>query len=207
MKNKLFKDFFTAASVIASVIGITMSLFVFFYKTNPIEYKTFALGILGAAIGAFVSLFYAKVRTALNAPRVFIAYSAKDKETVNKIYKSIEHLPIKILLDQNELNVGDNISNKINELVTSSDYFVFVGSENSSKSTWAEKELSQAIKLNKKILPVVVDDTPLPPNISNLVYADLRKSPELGIEQLIKAIKNSRHNKKINRTENTSVQN
>ena len=133
-------------------------------------------------------------------PKVFISYSHDDYDIVAKICKALENYTVDVLLDKHELTVGDNINQKLLEMVDDSDYFIYVNSKNSNESSWATKELEKAKEQRKKILPIQLDDSKMPEIVSGLVFADFAKSFEKGIEQLGSAL---RHNKKIQPTQKT----
>lgn len=54
-----------------------------------------------------------------------------------------------------------DIKGTIIDAITESKCFLFFHSENSSKSNWALNELLFAIDYGKKVLPIMVDHTPL----------------------------------------------
>ncbi|NDY72837.1 hypothetical protein DO021_15150 [Desulfobacter hydrogenophilus] len=194
MKKPIKKELLNTLPVIVGGIASVVSILVFLIQFKSVEYIKFSTGILGAMLGAIVAYSIARIRTALNAPKIFISYSNNDLDFVQKLLREIEQLPVYVLFDKHELNVGDPISQKISELVDESDYFLVVISKNSSESQWIEKELENAINKKKKILPVVIDETPVPKIISDLVYADFLESFDIGVSQITKALKTSKHN-------------
>ena len=197
MKKQAYKEILRSFPIILALIASMASVasllsMINFSKSFPFEIM---LGISGSMIGACVVYLFAKIQRALNAPKVFISYANKDSEIVLKICASLSHLPIEILLDQHELRVGDNINEKLSDLVESCDYFVWVNSKASFESTWAKKELEKAIKQRKKILPIQIDQSKIPDQIHGIFYADFTATFENGVKQMENALKNVRHNK------------
>ena len=199
IKNIVIKEMERIVPIVA-VTASMASVLIFLLKINYTHSTEWMIGILGAMSGAILTYIVARINKVLHAPKVFIAYSHEDYEVVAKICKLLENYSVDILLDKHELMVGDNIKQKISEMVEDSDYFIYVNSINSNESTWATKELEKAKELKKKILPIQLDESKMPDIVSGLVFADFAKSFEKGIEQLGSAL---RHNKKIQPTQET----
>ena len=183
------------------ILGVVASLFSVFIFLS--EYRSFVrvetlIGVFGALVGIVVAYLFARIKDATDAPKIFISYSHKDKEFVKKLYEELHALPFDILWDQKELQVGDDIKKKTDELIESSDYLLFVSSKNSAGSEWATIEIDKALKLKKKVLPVVIDESEPPEIISKILYANFSTSFDEGMDKLVSALKATRHNKAIN---------
>lgn len=186
------------------IVAALASLFSVFILLS--EYKSFVeiktlIGVSGAFLGIVIAYLLARIKDATDAPKIFISYSHKDKEFVQKLYDELSRLPFDILWDKKELQVGDDIKKKTDELLENSDYLLFVSSENSSNSEWASIEITKALKLKKKILPVVIDESKPPEVISTILYANFSSSFDEGMDKLVSALKATRHNKKIQLTD------
>jgi len=196
-QRKLFRQLYPL------ILGIMASLFSVFIFLS--EYKSFVrldtlLGVFGALAGIVLAYTFARIKDATDAPKIFISYAHKDKEFVLKLYEELRRLPFDILWDQHELQVGDNIKKKTDELLSSSDYLLFVSSKNSTESQWATIELKKAQNMKKKILPVVIDESMPPDIIKQILYADFTSSFEDGMSKLVRALKATRHNKSHNKS-------
>ncbi|MBB1274902.1 toll/interleukin-1 receptor domain-containing protein [Psychromonas sp. SR45-3] len=197
MKNPLLKEIYRLSGVIIPLAATLLSVIILLSQLGNIEYLKYAISIAGAGVGALAVYLYAGIRSAFNAPKVYISYSFQDSKLVDLICSQLDRIQVEILLDKHELTVGDDINKKLNSLVEASDYIIYVNSHNSLDSDWAKKELRNALSLDKKILPVVLDDTPLPDEIKHLMYADFREDPSEGVKSLIKVFSNIKHNKPI----------
>lgn len=185
------------------VLGIMASLFSVFIFLS--EYKSFVraetlIGVFGAFVGIVVAYMYARIKDATDAPKIFISYAHEDNEFVQKLYGELQGLPFNILWDQKELQVGDDIKKKIDDLLNSCDYLLFVASKHSSKSEWAPIEIQKALELKKKVLPIVIDDSRPPEIIKQILFADFSSSFEDGMDKLVRALKATRHNKALHPT-------
>jgi hypothetical protein len=93
-------------------------------------------------------------------------------------------------LDIEQIEPGARIADKITEGLTASDYYMLIISENSNVSNWVKRELSLAFELSSKklltIIPLLLDNAPVPFELKGLLYIDLRQSIPKGIEELVK---------------------
>ncbi|ENG6063499.1 MULTISPECIES: toll/interleukin-1 receptor domain-containing protein [Vibrio] len=195
MKKPLFKEIYRISGLVIPVTAGLLSLMFLLSESGNFEVLKFAVGFSGAFIGGVVVYLYAKIRTAFKKPKVFISYSPQDEAVVKEICQALNDINVDILIDKHELMVGDDIDKKISSLVEESDYIIYVHSSSSATSEWSRKELRKAFNLNKKILPVVVDNEPLSKFIENLLYADYRYNPEEAMNQLRKVFAHIKHNK------------
>lgn len=178
-------------SLVVGVLAIIFSMSVFFTQFKLVNYELI-LGVLGSGIGAAIAYTLVRLKVAINAPKIFISYSHKDSDFVKKIYNELKETPYTVFMDKYEIQVGDNIKDKINEMMVSSDYIIFVESKNSIDSDWAKSEIEKAKALKKKILPLKIDKSEPPSFLKNTMHADFSKSFDSGMDMLIKALKSKR---------------
>ena len=99
--------------------------------------------------------------------RIFMCHSSRDKSTVREISDVLEQqLPgATRWIDENELGVGDYLTECIKAAIGKSDqFFVPLISDRSVTSDWVKKELAWAFEEEERqkqvlVLPVVLDDT------------------------------------------------
>jgi len=124
---------------------------------------------------------------------IFISYSRENQDIAKGLIQDLKSLEHKVWYDE-DLSGGkvwwDHILKKILEC----DLFVYVLSPNSLDSYACKSELSYAIALNKRILPVLVSDDVsinlLPSNLSIIQHVDYRLQDKYAILSLIKALQN-----------------
>jgi hypothetical protein len=75
-------------------------------------------------------------------------------------------------LDQEHLEAGDLLPDHLREGIAQCNRFLLLWSWAASQSTWVHKEWDFAWEQRKRILPYVLDDTPLPDALANLVHVD-----------------------------------
>lgn len=129
--------------------------------------------------------------------KVFVSYSYEDKEFVKWLIHNLSDLNIDIWYDNNELRLGDSIKSKIIEGIQSSSTFIVVLSNSSKSSSWVNYELNSALILSAmkkgvRIIPLRIDDSEVPADLSGFLYADFYKDKQRALkllkETLIKPI-------------------
>lgn len=124
--------------------------------------------------------------------KVFISHSSADKAFVRKLAEKLGAIGFQTWLDEKELLVGDSLPRKISEGVRSAPVVLVVASEAATKSTWLKFELNHAtqrmIEGKSRVIPVVIDEAELPPEVTGLLYADFRASWANGFKSIVTAL-------------------
>jgi hypothetical protein len=103
---------------------------------------------------------------------------------------------VEVWFDEWEIQAGDSIPGKLNEGLAAFDAFVLIWSDNANSSNWVRQELATAIMRatrdkSAKIIPCLLDQTPLPPLIADrrgIDFSDLHA----GIAELVGDLTGSR---------------
>lgn len=127
------------------------------------------------------------------SPRVFLAYSHKDSEFVDRLAKDLRNRGIRVWLDSNELKPGDSIQRRLDEGLSTSGYMLAVLSKASLASQWATREMEMAMHRELKgkwprVIPVVIDDVSPPKFLANKIFVDLGRNYEEGLDKVIQVI-------------------
>jgi hypothetical protein len=116
----------------------------------------------------------------LHAPRVFVSYSHKDKDTVLRLSHQLKKRKIELWLDHFEIFPGDIIQEKIELGLSSSDAILVCLSKNSEKSKWLpfESTLFYGRNETKKTIPVILDQKGKAlaremPSLKDRMYVDI----------------------------------
>jgi len=121
---------------------------------------------------------------------IFISYSRADEQEVKQIIEDFDSLGYKVWFDK-ELSGGQSWWDRILSEIRNCDLFVFVLSVKSNNSTACSREYTYAYKLNKRILPILVDDVStnlLPPALTAIHFVDYRDKGRNSVLGLVKAL-------------------
>lgn len=110
--------------------------------------------------------------------RVFISHSSSDKKFVRTLKDDLELNGIQTWFDEDELDYGDSLVEKLETAIEQSTHFIIILSPNSIDSDWVKIELSKAKLLKdqstlKKIIPIKYRECDLPSELKDLLYGDL----------------------------------
>jgi hypothetical protein len=124
----------------------------------------------------------------------FISHSTKDKAFVRRLAADLVASGIKVWIDEQRILVGDSVPEKIAQGLAESDFFLVVVTQSSVNSQWVKKELSSALvheieRRKVTVMPLKLDDAPMPDSIHDKLYADFSHSYEDGLEKLLRSIK------------------
>ncbi|MEW6665433.1 MAG: toll/interleukin-1 receptor domain-containing protein [Thermodesulfobacteriota bacterium] len=125
-----------------------------------------------------------------------MSHNKADKNVARLIAAQLVLTGIEVWLDEWEIQAGDSIPGKLNEGLSAFDAFILLWSTRASRSNWVRQELHSAImhaieKGSAKIVPCLLDGTPLPPLISDrraIDFSDFRN----GVEELLGDLAGSR---------------
>ena len=114
----------------------------------------------------------------------FISHNKADKESARLLAIALVEQGVSVWFDEWDIQPGDSIIGGIEKGLSSSDAFVLVWSANAAKSNWVGSELraflhQQVVDQSLKIIPIMMDDTPLP-----VLVADYRGVRVKGDESL-----------------------
>jgi hypothetical protein len=124
---------------------------------------------------------------------IFISYSHKDCDFVDKLGSSLALNNVRVFIDRWEMNVGDSITEKVSTAITEASFLIVILSKNSVESLWCKREINTGLmlELNKKrvvVLPVLLEDCDIPLFLQDKLYADFRSDFDAGLKQIISSI-------------------
>ena len=96
---------------------------------------------------------------------IFLSYSRDDLGTALQIQTLFREQGILVWIDQESIYAGDNWPKAIGEGIAKQTIFMLLWSEYAAKSHFIEFEWNTALALKKKIFPVLLDSSPLPPSL------------------------------------------
>ena len=105
--------------------------------------------------------------------KVFISHSHHDRHLAYELQSVLEGYGAETFFDQDDIQIADELPSKIREGLSWCDILLLLWSANAASSDWVMKEWNMAYDLRKKIVPYVLDGTPLPNPLDNLVYLEV----------------------------------
>jgi len=110
--------------------------------------------------------------------KVFISHSSKDKKFVRTLKDCLNENSIDTWLDEDQLDLGDSLINKLENALNTSSHLVIVLSPASVESDWVKYELKKALSnqrtgLIQKIIPIKYRECNIPEELSDILYGDL----------------------------------
>ncbi len=100
--------------------------------------------------------------------KVFISYAREEEEAVDGLHEALRAADVSVWRDQESLRLGERWPKVLGEAIAEQDYFVLCWSAAAAASDFVELEWVTALALEKPILPLLLDDTPLPPSLSGI---------------------------------------
>ncbi|HEY9801059.1 MAG TPA: toll/interleukin-1 receptor domain-containing protein, partial [Leptolyngbyaceae cyanobacterium] len=108
--------------------------------------------------------------------KVFLSYSEQDKEIMEKIRNSLRRENITVWTNTTDIKTGEEFKQAIQRGIEQADNVVYLLSPDAINSTYCQQELDYALSLNKRIIPLLVQETEptqVPPALRDLQYIDL----------------------------------
>lgn len=121
--------------------------------------------------------------------KIFLSHSSKDKGFVRKLATSLNKLGHIVWLDEWEIRVGDSIVSKIESGIEQADFVVVILSKKSTSSEWVQKEWQAKYwdEINRRnvfVLPILLEECPIPILLRTKKYADFSLDYEAGLIEL-----------------------
>ena len=113
---------------------------------------------------------------------IFISYSQKDLSIAEEIINILEANGYTYWIDKKGIYSGENYKEMIVNAIDSSVIVIYLSSQNSNGSKTCMQELSYAFKTDKKVIPILLDDSPYPKSLVldfvNVEFIDFRNKTE-----------------------------
>lgn len=195
MKQEQIKDFISIAIALVAVTATSVSFIGFkFFENSPVSPVFLALG--ASAYAAFFSVYLSRMREKrLRQRRVFIIYSSKDRVAASEIVQYLRSGGYNPWFDVDEIAPGQKWTQSIMKGINESAVALYLVSDNLNDSKkFVSEELKAAMSVMRSrdesfspVIPVRLDDSPVPEELLDVQWVDLREKN--GLEQLEKGLK------------------
>ena len=124
---------------------------------------------------------------------VFISYNKVDKDVASEIALFLAAENISVWFDEWEISAGDSIVQEINAGLHGCTHLVILWSKNASTSNWVRRELQSTLAKatqtgSPRILPILLDNTPLPGLLSDICYIRYHDGTEEDRREIVSAV-------------------
>jgi TIR domain len=124
---------------------------------------------------------------------LFLCHSSQDKPFVRQVRNDLANAGHNTWIDEFEIKVGDSIVEKINSATEIADGLIFFLSEASMNSSWVKREWQSTLYRylsgsKTKVYPALIEECDIPPILSDIKFADFRRSYRDGLAELLKAV-------------------
>jgi len=185
-KDKLFNTLIPAIAVLISIVGL---FFTFLKELTQDRYFGILLSIVSVSFSITISIFILSLFKQKRKGNIFISYSNKDKQFVEKLINSLKIKRFNIIYDNEIVKIGDDWHEAILSGIEKSDIIIAVISDNYNASKFVSEELRFAKEYKKKILPIRINNTTkIPKGLEDVQFADFTNDYDIGIMQLLKSL-------------------
>ena len=121
---------------------------------------------------------------------VFLSYNSADKDFARGVARTVAVTGNPDWFDEWKVLPGDSIPGSINKGLKTFDVFVLIWSRAASNSRWVNSEIEAAVARriddeSIRLIPVVLDETPLPPILAPIRYIDGKFGDHLSVAREI----------------------
>lgn len=102
---------------------------------------------------------------------VFISYSRRDSKTADEIYSTLSAAGLNCFIDKEGIAAGADFPEILANRIDESGVFLLLASKNAYQSKFTKNEILHAFKHKRSgcIIPYLIDDTPMPPDLEFLL--------------------------------------
>ena len=98
---------------------------------------------------------------------IFISYSRKDENVVVFFCNKFKEKGFTVWRDKNMIDYGDEFMDVIDKAIAQCGVFIYFSSKDANKSKFVKREIQSAKKYTKRIVPIILDDSPFPIGLRN----------------------------------------
>lgn len=193
MAKKEIEKIINMGLISMACFGILGSIFILFDNLEKkIFTETTLIGILiiifSSIMGISLGIVLKKIILKKPSAKLFISYSKADDSFVRKLITDLRRYGYRPLLPEDEILIGDNLQQKLNEIIKESDFFITILSKESIENNWIKREWLFAKENNKMIIPVIIDEITIPNEFDSIKYADFKNAYKEPLKSMIKSI-------------------
>lgn len=197
MRSNFYRSSAPLLTFLSSATSLSAFIwFVLSHDTLLSSKSAAAISIIAAVFAGFYSVYFLRVKEQMRSlKRIFIIYSHKDAAVAIDLAKWLRENGYNPWLDTEEIAPGQRITQEISRGMMESSVAIFLSSQNVEVgSEYLKMEIELALdRLQTKdesygpIIPIKLDDHPLPEALNGISWIDFRSSD--AFERLDKGLK------------------
>ena len=123
---------------------------------------------------------------------VFISYSRKDTKAADEVCNALTGAGLRCFIDREGIDGGANFPQVLANMIDSSGVFLLLASKNAYASRFTQAEILHAFKHKRSgcIIPYLLDDSPMPPDLEfllgNVNWVDSKEHPVKDLPDIVK---------------------
>jgi len=99
---------------------------------------------------------------------LFISYAHEDRAVVTPLVTLMRCTGVRVFLDMADIPIGENWKAAIERAIRACDRMIVMWSAAAARSEWVAREIAEAQAQTKSIVPVMIDETPLPEPLAEI---------------------------------------
>ena len=131
------------------------------------------------------------MRDPFRPPQIFVSYSRQDKEWADAAVELLRAGGASVFRDVDSIAYGDCWREVLEDAITRCERLVLLWSASASNSKSVNVEVRIASRLSKRIVPIAIDDTPLPRKLEQFQGLQLKKMVEQALRKDVPTLPNS----------------
>jgi hypothetical protein len=124
--------------------------------------------------------------------KVFISYSSKDREFVERLVRDLDAADVDTFYDQ-RIKPGDSWAESLARAVESAEFLLVVLSPDSVSSKWVEQEvrigLTREADGQAHVIPLLLHPCEIPPLLADKTYASFDQDYQTGLSRILAVLK------------------
>jgi hypothetical protein len=112
----------------------------------------------------------------MQPPDIFVSYARVHRKLVTPLVSLLRVDGRLIFQDESSILPGQKWEESLQEALQAAKKVIVFWCKHASVSKWVSREAERAAELRKDLIPVILDNTPLPPHLSAFQWVDFREA-------------------------------
>jgi len=183
-----FPDALVLTLGLISLISVTQQTTVSLVATEDKSalWLSFVAIVFSLLAGLNSKFFVRHARKASKSRRVFLSYPTIEREGAKAVTEALLKAKLEIWDDSRSISPGSEWDKEIEKAISDSDVVVVLLTKSPSPKLSLEVQLAR--EKGRRLIPVIIESSPVPEDVSGLKSIDLRPDRRRGVETLIREV-------------------